>query len=105
MASSSWQRFNGTKPGYWGAYQYIEAAAGAPQDPRRPSCSDSCYSPWCSGLLLAWIALAGAGFMTNGLIELAIIGIVLFLITGALGAMARPSQGLELVLAGICGWR
>lgn len=53
----------------------------------------------------AWIALAGADFTVNGLIQLAIIGTVLLLITGALGAMARPYHGREFVLPGICAPR
>ncbi len=36
-------------------------------------------------LLIVWVALVVAGFLIKGLFWLAIIGIVLFLITGALG--------------------
>ena len=87
------------------AYQYTEAAAGAPPHRWRPSCSEFCYSPWCSGSLLVWIALAGAGFTINGLSQLAIIGTVLLLVIGAFGAMDRPYRDGELVPPDICAWR
>lgn len=59
---------------------------GAPPPRRRTSCSDSCYSPSCSGSLSVWIAVVVIDFTIKDLMWLAIIGIVLFLITGAFGA-------------------
>lgn len=41
--------------------------------------------------LVVWIALVVVGFVIKGLIWLAIVGIVLFLVTGAFGAMRRSS--------------
>jgi hypothetical protein len=56
-------------------------------DPRRTSCSDSCYSLWCSGSLSVWIALVAIGFTIKGLFLLVLIGIVLLLGTGVFGAV------------------
>ena len=40
-------------------------------------------------LLLIWVILAVLGFVIHGLLWLAIIGIVLFLVTGAWGWVRR----------------
>jgi hypothetical protein len=40
-------------------------------------------------LLLVWLVLAVLGFVIKGLIWLAIIGLVLFVVTGAFGARQR----------------
>ena len=40
-------------------------------------------------LLIVWLVLAVLGFVIKGLFWLAIIGIVLFLATGAYGAVKR----------------
>jgi len=44
-------------------------------------------------LLVAWLAVAVVGFVIKGLLWLAIIGIVLFLITGIVGMVrSRASK-------------
>jgi hypothetical protein len=44
------------------------------------------------GLLLLWVVLAVLGFVVKSLFWLAIVGIVLFLATGAFGAMRGRSR-------------
>jgi hypothetical protein len=41
------------------------------------------------GLLVLWLILAVVGFAVKSLLWLAIVGIVLFLITGVFGAIRR----------------
>lgn len=43
-------------------------------------------------LLVVWLVLVVLGFVIKGLFWLAIIGIVLFLVTGGYGAMKRGAQ-------------
>jgi pilus assembly protein TadC len=43
--------------------------------------------------LVVWLVLAVIGFVVKGLFWLAIVGIVLFLITGVLGATRRRTAG------------
>lgn len=43
-------------------------------------------------LLVVWVALAVLGFVVKGLFWLAIIGIVLFLVTGAFGGSRYRSR-------------
>jgi hypothetical protein len=42
-------------------------------------------------LLIVWLVLAVLGFVIKGLFWLAIVGIVLFLITGVYGAVKRSA--------------
>ena len=44
------------------------------------------------GLLVLWVILSILGFVIHGLIWLAIVGIVLFLITGAFGLRGRSTR-------------
>lgn len=44
------------------------------------------------GLLVLWLILAVVGFVVKSLIWLAILGIVLFVVTGVVGAMRRRSS-------------
>ena len=43
-------------------------------------------------LLVIWLALSVLGFVIKGLVWLAIIGIVLFLVTGAWGFLRRGAR-------------
>lgn len=43
-------------------------------------------------LLIVWLVLAILGFVIKGLVWLAIIGIVLFLVTAAYGALKRTAK-------------
>jgi hypothetical protein len=45
------------------------------------------------GLLVIWVVLSVLGFVIKGLVWLAIIGIVLFVGTAAIGAVRRKSIG------------
>lgn len=47
------------------------------------------------GLLLLWVVLAVLGFVVKSLFWLAIVGIVLFLATGAFGAVRGRSRGIS----------
>ena len=67
-----------------------EAAWGRLPYPRRTSCSGSCSSPSCSGLLSAWIALVVIGCMIKRLWS-AVIGIALFL-TGGVPVYGMPVE-------------
>ena len=44
------------------------------------------------GLLVLWVILSILGFVIHGLLWLAIIGIVLFLVTGAFGLRGRATR-------------
>jgi hypothetical protein len=43
-------------------------------------------------LLVIWLALSVLGFVIKGLVWLAIVGIVLFLVTGAWGFLRRGAR-------------
>jgi hypothetical protein len=44
-------------------------------------------------LLVVWVALSVVGFVVKGLVWLAIVGIVLFLATAAVGFVRRKGAG------------
>ncbi|MEV4312907.1 hypothetical protein [Actinocrispum sp. NPDC049592] len=44
-------------------------------------------------LLVIWLALSVVGFVVKGLVWLAIIGVILFLATAAIGFVRRKSVG------------
>lgn len=46
------------------------------------------------GLLVLWVILSILGFVIHGLFWLAIVGIVLFLATGAFGWRGRSRRGV-----------
>jgi LPXTG-motif cell wall-anchored protein len=45
------------------------------------------------GLLVLWLILSVVGFTVKGLIWLAIIGLVLFVVTGIFGFIRRKASG------------
>jgi len=45
------------------------------------------------GLLVIWVVLSVLGFVIKGLVWLAIIGVVLFVGTAAIGAVRRKGVG------------
>jgi hypothetical protein len=85
MGCSRDSGFNFRRDRVAAAYPVNRGGVGAPLPRRRTSCLGSCYSFSCSGSLSVWIAVVVIGFTIEGLVSLAIIGIVLLLITGAFG--------------------
>ena len=95
--------------GEGGDQQRRRHLAGESQKPSRPGLAwpgihraeavavldDSDYDPIMGlivGLLVLWVILSILGFVIHGLIWLAIVGIVLFLITGAFGLRGRSTR-------------